>query len=299
VRPNSTIVVKDTTSLFGGKNVRVSLGDGQLNVRTGDQPADVKNIVEVADTENRLMPKTDASFDADQQTNGGEIRISRGGVETTVGGEKSTINENEFASVNGGKLSDREKLLAPPRPIAPIEGAQIVDSRGGVNVAFSWQDAEGSGAASYDLQISKSATFAADAMLVDRSKMAGRDFRLAGLQPGTYYWRLRAMSRSGQTTQWNDSWKFNVVRGGGGDPIDATGWQAERLGGNVYLVSGRTAPGRIIRWQGHETNAGPDGTFRVQVSSPLTEATIEIADDRGNQTRFVISLKNGSVLRRN
>src|SRR6187399_176982 len=87
VRPNSTIVVKDTTSLFGGKNVRVSLDDGQLNVRTDDQPQDSKNIVEVANTENQLLPKTDASFDADAATNGGEIRISRGGVETTIGGE--------------------------------------------------------------------------------------------------------------------------------------------------------------------------------------------------------------------
>jgi hypothetical protein len=83
VRPNSTIVVKDTTSLFGRKNVRVSLDDGQLNVRTEDQPQDTKNIVEVADSENQLLPKTDASFNADAGTNGGEIRISRGGVETT------------------------------------------------------------------------------------------------------------------------------------------------------------------------------------------------------------------------
>src|SRR5215210_743151 len=45
VRPNSTIVVKDTTSIFGGKNVRVSLDDGQLNVRTDEQPGDAKNIV--------------------------------------------------------------------------------------------------------------------------------------------------------------------------------------------------------------------------------------------------------------
>src|SRR5438445_994509 len=189
VRPNSTIVVKDTTSIFGGKNVRVSLGDGQLNVRTGEQPADVKNIVEVADTENRLLPKTDASFDADAQTNGGEIRISRGGVETTIGGEKSTIGENEFASVNGGKLSDREKLLAPPRPVSPGNSTKIVDTRGGVNVAFSWLNADDNAAASYDLQISRSATFAADAMMVDRSKMTGREFRLAAVSPGIYYWR--------------------------------------------------------------------------------------------------------------
>ncbi len=38
VRPNSTVVVRDSSSLFGGKNVRVSLDDGQINVRTDQQP---------------------------------------------------------------------------------------------------------------------------------------------------------------------------------------------------------------------------------------------------------------------
>ena len=44
VRPNSTVVVRDTTSLFGGKNVRVRVDDGQLNVRTDEQPAEHQEI---------------------------------------------------------------------------------------------------------------------------------------------------------------------------------------------------------------------------------------------------------------
>lgn len=83
VKPNSTIVVRDNSSLFGGRNVRVSLDDGQLNVKTDQQAEKSENVVEMAEAENKLLPQTDASFDADAQTNGGEIRISRGGVETT------------------------------------------------------------------------------------------------------------------------------------------------------------------------------------------------------------------------
>lgn len=298
VRPNSTIVVKETSSLFGRRDVRVSLGDGQLNVRTDEQGAETNNIVEVADSENRLLANTDASFNADAATNGGEIRISRGGVETTIGGQQSTISENEFASVNGGKLSAREKLLAAPRPIAPGNSAQIVDQGSGVNVAFSWQDAEGNPATSYYLQISRSPTFASDAIMVDRSGMATREFRLSGLSPGTYYWRLRATSRSGQTTNWNDAWKFLVVRAGESIAIDATEWRVERVGGNVYLLSGRTSSGMVVRSQGRETLSGPDGAFRLQISSASIETAVEIGDDRGNRTGFIISLRNGNVLRR-
>ncbi len=299
VRPNSTIVVKDTTSLFGGRNVRVSVDDGQVNVRTNEQPTDTNNIVEVADSENRLLSNTDASFDADSASGGGEIRISRGGVETTIGGEKTLIGENEFASVNGGKLSAREKLLAPPRQISPGNSAQIVDaSASGVAVSFSWQDAEGNPASNYHLQISRSATFASDSILVDRADMPGRDFRLAGLSPGTYYWRLKSTSRSGQTTNWNEQWKFIVVKGGANLTIDATEWKVERVGGNIYLLSGRTLPGMTIRSQSRDTISGSDGAFKMQISSPSIETAVEIGDGRGNRTGFVISLRNGNVLRR-
>jgi hypothetical protein len=298
VRPNSTIVVKDTTSLFGRKDVRVTLDDGQLNVRTDEQPGDAQNIVEVADSENRLLPNTDASFNADAATGGGEIRISRGGVETTIGGEKATIGENEFASVNGGKLSAREKLLAPPRPVAPGNSSQLVDGGAGVNVAFSWQDPDGNPAASFHLQVARTSTFAPDSILVDRGGLTVRDFRLAGLAPGTYYWRLKATARSGQTTNWNDAWKFLVVRGGESISIDASEWKVERIGGNVYIITGRTRPGMMVRSQGRDTLSTADGSFRIQIASPSIETAVEIGDDRGNRAGFIISLRNGAVLRR-
>lgn len=298
VKPNSTVVVKDTNSLFGGKNVRVSLDDGQINVRTDEQPADAKNIVEVADSENRLTPKTDASFNADQQTGGGEIRISRGAVETTIGGTSTTIGENEYASVNGGKLTAREKLLAPPQPVEPANGSSVVDGGGGVAVGFSWNDPEGNPAASYYLQIARSPIFASDAILVDRSQMQTRDFRLSGLTPGTYYWRLKATGRSGQATNWNDAWKFSVVRGSGGAGIDLGELHVEHVGGSVYIISGRTQAGMIVTSQGRQTFTGADGTFRLQIASPSGETNIEIGDDRGNRSGFVLNLNSGTVVRR-
>jgi hypothetical protein len=295
VRPNSTVVVRDSSSIFG-KKVRVALDDGQINVRTDQQPADAQNIVEVAESENKLLPQTDASFNADAQTNGGEIRISRGGVESTMGGETTTLSENEFASVNNGSITSREKLLDPPKQSSPVNAAQVVDPTGsGVNVTFTWQD---SGAANYYLQISKSPYFAIDTILVDRSGLNSREFRLASMSPGTYYWRLKATAKSGQTTNWNDPWKFTVVKGGGGRLIEAADWHVEPIGGNVFIVSGRTQPGAVVRSQGRETFAGGDGSFRLQVSATSSVAAVEIGDDRGNRTGFVLSLKTGAVSRR-
>ncbi|MEQ1604428.1 MAG: FecR domain-containing protein [Pyrinomonadaceae bacterium] len=298
LRPNSAMTVKDNRTLLGGRDVRVSLEDGQLNVRTNEDGQDANNIVEVADSENKLLSNTDATFDADSQTNQGEIRISRGGVETTIGGEKTTINENEFASVNGGKLSAKEKLMQPPRQTSPDNSAQIVESGSGASVVFSWQDAEGNPAANYYLQISRSPTFASDAVMVDRNGLNSREFRLAALSPGNYYWRIKATGRTGQTTNWSDPWKFMVVRAGESITIDASEWSVERVGGNIYLLSGRTRPGVTVKAQGRETNSGPEGAFKMQISSPSVETAVEISDDRGNRSGFIISLRNGAVLRR-
>jgi hypothetical protein len=53
-----------------------------------------------------------------------------------------------------------------------------------------------------------------------------------------------------------------------------------------------------VRSQGRETFAGGDGSFRLQVSATSSVAAVEIGDDRGNRTGFVLSLKTGAVSRR-
>jgi hypothetical protein len=296
VRANSTVVIRDSSSLFGGTNIRVALDDGQINVRTDQQPENTQNVVEMMDSETRLKSQTDASFNADAVANGGEIRISRGSVETTVGGEKSVINANEFASVADGRITSKEQLLGAPRMVSPANMSQHVDNGQGVNMAFTWQD--DAGGSSYYLQVSRSPFFAADAILVDRNGLTSRDFRLAALSPGTYYWRLRSTSRSGQTTEWNEPWRFTVVRREANRPIDVSEWGAERVGGNVYIVSGRTQAGMIVRTLGREVYAGGDGTFRIQVMTPQSEIAVEVADDRGNRAGFTLSLRNAHAVKR-
>lgn len=298
VRPNSTVVIRDNSSIFGGNNVRVALDDGQLNVRTDQLGQNGENIVEMSDSETRLKEQTDASFNTDANQNSGEIRISRGSVETTVGGQTQTINENEFAAMQSGKLTSKEQLQTPPRHIAPANAAQISDSGSGANVAFSWQSEGESAVASYQFQLARSAYFAPDSMLADRGSLSNREFRIAGLQPGTYYWRSRATTRSGQTSDWSEAWRFIVTRRNATRAIEVNEWGVENVGGNVYMVSGRTTPGMLVRCLGREMYATNDGSFRIQVSTPVSEVAVELADDQGNRGGFVLSLRNARVLRR-
>jgi hypothetical protein len=139
IRPNSTIVIRDSASIFGGTNVRVVLDDGQINVKTQDQTEASENVVEVLESENRVMAQTDASFNINEQTKGGEIRISRGGVESNVGGERVVIGENEFAAINNGRITPKERLFDAPKLVAPANSEQITAAS---DVSFRWQRPE-------------------------------------------------------------------------------------------------------------------------------------------------------------
>jgi len=299
VRSNSTVVIRDSSSIFGGTNVRVSLDDGQINVRTDDQPENTENVVEMMDSETQLRSQTDASFNADAYSKDGEIRISRGSVETSIGGERATINANEFAAVNDGRIASREKLLLPPKLVTPANLSQVVDSSGrGITMSFTWQDESAIPVASYYIQVARSPYFSPDTMLVDRGSVTSRDFRLAGLQPGIYYWRIKTTSRAGQTSEWNEPWKFSVVKRETNPAIEVADWRVENVGGNVYIIAGRSRPGLQVRALGRQAFTAGDGVFRLQIATPLSEVAIELGDDSGNRGGFVLGLKSAKVLRR-
>lgn len=298
IRPNSTVVIRNSTSIFGGTDVRVSLGNGQINVRTEDQTEASQNIVEIKESENRLFSQTEASFNINQKTNGGEIRISRGGVESNVGGEKTVIKDNEFASINNGKLTPKEKLLDAPKLIAPPALEQVLTSSGGAaDVTFRWQKPDVATAInSYYLQVSTSPFFVADGMIKDSDQLTAPNLAVANLAPGTYYWRVRATASSGQTSEWSEPWRVTVIKREESDALTASDWQVESLGGKVYRISGKTQPGAVVRILGREMFATGDGSFVLQVAAPAPEVTVEISDEHGNRSKFMLSLASAKVL---
>jgi hypothetical protein len=298
VRPNSTVVIRDSNSIFGGTNVRVALDTGQINVKTLDQNETSNNIVEVKETENKIQSQTDASFGVNPNNNGGEIRISRGGVETTVGGEKTVLKDGEFASINNGKLSPKERLHEPPKLISPPNLEQFLAASNGTSDAtFRWQKSDTNTNFTFRLEVASSPFFIADTMLIQRDSLTSPSFSLANINPGVYYWRVRGTAASGQVTEWSEPWRFMVVKREGNEALTANEWQVESLGGKVYIISGKTNPGVTVRVLGRETFAAGDGTFKMQVSSSTAEATIEIGDEHGNRNRYVLSLQTGKVIR--
>ncbi len=297
IRPNSTIVIRDSSTLFGGKNVRVAVDGGQINVKTEDQPADTENVVEVRESENKILSQTDASCGVKPNTDSGEIRVSRGGVESNSGGEKKVIQEGEFAAVANGKIATKENILQFPKIISPTsQDAVQALSSGNADVNFRWEKPSGA-IQSYHLQISKSPVFVADTLVFERTSLTDSNFTVANLAPGTYHWQVRAVASSGQISDWSEKIRFTINKGTSNQGINVTDWNVDKLGGKIYRISGKTQSGAIVRAAGREVFAGSDGSFLIQISSSSDRITVEVSDERGNKSSYAISLSTAKVLK--
>jgi hypothetical protein len=301
VRPNSTVVIRANAGGGGqATNVRVALGGGQINVKTEEMSADTQNVVEVRQVENRLTARTDASFGINPTTNNGEIRVSHGLVEALTSlGEKLVIKDSEYTSVNeGGKLSPKEKLLEAPKLISPttLEKVLAGDS-GAVDVALRWQRVTTLPVAHYRLEVASSPFFVADGILLQQEPVVPPNLTLADVRTGTYFWRVRAVANSGQVGEWSEPWKFTIVSKDEGESLEVNGWQVDKVGTGVYLISGRANPGASVRIMGRETFALGDGSFRLQVSTPASQVEVTIGDEHGKRSRYRLSLDTSKAIK--
>jgi hypothetical protein len=300
IRPNSTVIIRDNTNADGGRNVRVHVDTGQINVRTEQQAAGTTNVVETSQTQSRLESETATSFNVNPDKTA-EIRVHSGQIETTTNsGEKTIIRGNEYVSVNPvGTIGQRERLLDVPAPTGPRNLERIPAGGGSANVKLQWQHPQSGMAAHYRVEVATSPFFVTEGKVIERDQLASNEFNASDLRPGDYFWRVRATARSGQASDWSDPQKFTVVTkggGGGGGPAFAE-VAAEYVGGRIYVIHGRTEPGTSVSYQGRGTLSDSNGSFRLQITAPegASEVAIEAEDQQGNRTRQKVQLAGGTA----
>jgi hypothetical protein len=296
VRPNSTIIVRDNASEDDGKktNVHVVVDSGQMYVRTDQQPEGTNNVVETPKTQSKLGAQTGVSFDVKPEGTE-EIRIKTGVIETTNrSGEKATLRGGEYVAVNpSGTISRPQKLLDVPSPSEPRDLEKVLaGASGSANISLRWVRPPSGTPAFYRVEVATSPFFVSDGKVIERDQLASNEFTASDLRPGVYFWRVRAIASSGQTSDWSDPKKFIVATQGTGSTVPVTNLVAELLGGRIYLIRGRSQPGTTIRVAGRETIVSSDGSFQVQVTAQpgSPDVSIDAEDSRGNVTPYRVSL---------
>lgn len=296
VRPNSTIIVRDNASEGNGKktNVHVVVDSGQMYVRTELQPQGTNNVVETPKTTNKMGEQTGASFSVNPEGTE-EIRVNTGAIETSNrAGDKTTFHGGEYFSVNpSGMLSRPQKLLDIPLASEPRDLARVfVGGSGAANISLKWLRPQSGTAAFYRVEVATSPFFVADGKVIERDQLASTEFTASDLRPGVYFWRVRAIASTGQTSDWNDPRKFIIATRGSGTRVPVSNLAAEYLGGRIYLIRGRSEPGTTIRIAGRETIVPNEGSFQLQITPPsgTQEIDIDADDPRGNSTPYRLSL---------
>ncbi len=301
VRPNSTVIVRDNTSTEGGQktNVRVVVDTGQINVRTEEQRDGTNNVVETPKTQNQIGSQTGATFgvNADHTE---EIRVNTGTVGTiTNNGERTTVRGGEYVAVNQAGTLSRQRLLETPVPIGPRDLEKVSVGSGGAvaaNVALRWQRPAQGTAAHYRVEVATSPFFVTAGKVIERDQLVATEFNASDLRPGVYYWRVRATATSGQTSDWSEPQKFIVVLGGTDRKVEVSGISVEYVGGSIYLVRGRAAPGTTMSFNGRETLAAANGSFQLQITAPdgARNINIEARDPQGNRSQYNVPLSPGA-----
>jgi hypothetical protein len=265
-----------------------------MYVRTEQQPEGTSNLVETPRTTSQVGAQTAASFGVNPEGTE-EIRVNTGALETSNRtGEKTSLHGGDYVSVNpSGTISRPQKLLEMPLPAEPRDLERIfVGNSGSASIPLKWQRPQSGSPAFYRVEVATSPFFVADGKVIERDQLAATEFTASDLRPGVYFWRVRAIAATGQTSDWSEPRKLIIATRGSGTRVPVSNLAAEFIGGRIYLIRGHSDPGTTIRIAGRETIVSAEGSFQLQITAPpgAQEINVDADDPRGNSTPYTVSL---------
>ena len=252
--------------------VAVHISSGQVDLATGawEIPGS-KAEVSFENAVASLRANTRAAVRSDPDTKEQEITISSGSAEFRRGSEHLDIGQWQRVSFPTGGPITTSQVLAPPDLLEPLNLQPIIVGDPHKDpVHFSWKAVPT--AKLYDCQTSTTMMFN---RIVAEKKVATTSVDVTGLDPGNYFWRVRALDDKNQLSDTSEAHKFTLVVQGKEQEmlldVDST-----ELQGNVVEVIGRTEPGAALIVNGEQVaDIQSDGEFRY-FTQPMTRGSHSI-----------------------
>jgi hypothetical protein len=252
-------VEENNVSMDKPTQVGVHISSGQVDLATGSW--EVPGSTAEVSFENAvasLRANSRAAVRSDPTTKEQEITVDAGSAEFNRGNEHLDIAQWQRVTFPTGGKTTTSEVLAPPDLIEPLNlQAIIVADPKHDPIHFSWKQV--ATAKVYDFQASTTAMFN---RVVAEKKVAATNVDVAGLDPGDYFWRVRAIDDQNKVSDAGDAHKFTLVAQGKEQEmlleVDNT-----ELQGNVVEVIGRTEPGAALIVNGEQVaDIKPNGQFR-------------------------------------
>ena len=139
---------------------------------------------------------------SDPDTNEQQITVDAGSAELNRGNEHVDIGQYERATFpTGGGAITKSQVLAPPELVEPLNLQPIIVADPKHDpIHFSWKPA--ATAKMYDFQASTTTMFN---HIVMEKKTAATSVDVSGLDPGDYFWRVRAIDDKNNVSDASDS----------------------------------------------------------------------------------------------
>ena len=265
VTVEENIVEQDRATQVG-----VHISSGQVDLQTGAWPvAGSKAEVSFENAVASARANSKLAVTSDPDTKEQQVTVDAGSAELNRGNEHVDIAQYERATLPaGGGAITKSQVLAPPQLVEPLNLQPIIvaDPKHDA-IHFSWKAA--ATAKVYDFQASTTTMFN---HIVMEKKTAATSVDISGLDPGDYFWRVRAIDDKSAVSDASESYKFTLVAQGKEQEmlleVDDT-----ELQGSVVEVIGRTEPGAALIINGATVaDIKPDGHFRY-FTDPMTRGS--------------------------
>jgi hypothetical protein len=267
VTVEENIVAQDNATQVG-----VHITSGQVDLATGTwQVPGSKAEVSFENAVASLRENSRAAVSSDPTTNEQQITVSNGSAELNRGNEHLDIGQWERATFPTGGAISRSQVLAPPEITEPINlQAIIVANPKKDPVHFSWKPV--ATAKMYDFQAGTTTMFN---NIVAERKTSSTSVDVTGLEPGDYFWRVRAIDDKNNVSDPSDSFKFMLATQGKEQDMLLSVDDTE-LQGNVVEIIGRTEPGAALIINGEQVaDIKTDGQFR-HFTQPMARGSHEV-----------------------
>jgi hypothetical protein len=279
-------VQQDRASRVG---VHIQAGQVDLTTPTWNNPGS-KADISFENALASLRENSRAEVRSDPATQQQQLTVNAGSAEMNRDGQHIDVGQWERVSFPTGGPVTTQQVLAPPSLIAPLNLQPIIVADPKKDpVHFAWQSVPT--AKSYILQVSKSTLF--NKILFER-RTNETAMDVTGLEPGEYYWKVRAVDAKDALSDLSDPYKFTLVAQGKEQEmfleVDGT-----ELHGNLVEVTGKTEPGATLIINGEKVaDVRTDGTFHY-FTPPMTPGSQTIVIT-GQNRRGGTAIKRVSIV---
>jgi len=268
------------TPTAGEVKVRV----GQVNVFTALSPSSVVTDAARADVahESRVGVAVLDDSSTIVAAYEGRARVTGSDGQSVDLGRRQAVTAD-----TAGALSARRAVPEPPTLQQPPANHMINLDREN-RVVLSWREV--AGATRYDLQVSRSRLFNPGALEFETNRRTANTATLSVMLPGTYHWRVAALSAAGERSEWSSARSFQALRDTRMvEMFDTTPPKLEDIRwtqmGNVFIFQGKTQLGTTVTINGEPVEVTGDGTFRKAVTlyrEGRVDVVIRATDPSGN-----------------